>query len=138
MAASMSGTAAINAMVSVVHAVGHIVGGRYALQHGISHAILLAPATRRLLPVIGNERILLLEALGGTSCGHPDRDRAAAADLISTFVSRLPLPQRLRDVGIVESELPELARLTMSDYMMANLPRPMTEAEVLALLTSVW
>src|SRR5580658_4102572 len=111
MAAAMSGTAAINAMVSVVHAVGHVVGGRHALQHGISHAILLAPATRRLLPVIGNERILLLEALGGTSCGHPDRDGAAAADLISTFVSRLPLPQRLRDVGIVESELPELARL---------------------------
>ena len=49
-----------------------------------------------------------------------------------------PLPQRLRDVGIVIDELPELARLTMSDYMMANLPRPMTEAEVLALLTSVW
>jgi alcohol dehydrogenase class IV len=53
-------------------------------------------------------------------------------------VSRLPLPQRLRDVGIVEGELPEVARLTMSDYMMANLPRPMTEAEVFALLTSVW
>jgi len=138
MAAAMSGTAAINAMVCVVHAVGHIVGGRYALQHGTSHAILLAPAMRRLLPIIGMEQILLLEALGGTSCGHPDRDGAAAADLISTFVSRLPLPQRLRDVGIVESELPELARLTMSDYMMANLPRPMTEAEVLALLTSVW
>jgi alcohol dehydrogenase class IV len=138
MAASMSGTAAINAMVSVVHAVGHIVGGRYALQHGTSHAILLAPAMRRLLLAIGNEQTLLLEALGGTTCGNPDRDGAVAAELITIFVSRLPLPQRLRDVGIIEDELPELARLTMSDYMMANLPRPMTEAEVLALLTSVW
>src|SRR4029077_18584909 len=123
MAASMSGTAAINAMVSVVHAVGHIVGGRYALQHGTSHAMLLAPAMRRLLPAIGNEQSLLLEALGGTTCGNPDRDGAVAAELISIFVSRLPLPQRLRDVGIIEGELPELAQLTMSDYMMANLPR---------------
>jgi len=32
MACTMSGMAAINAMVSVVHAIGHIVGGRYALR----------------------------------------------------------------------------------------------------------
>ena len=48
----MSGMAAINAMVSVVHAIGHVVGGRLALQHGTSHAILLAAAARKLLPVI--------------------------------------------------------------------------------------
>jgi alcohol dehydrogenase class IV len=138
MAATMSGTAAINAMVSVVHAIGHIVGGRYALQHGISHAILLAPAMRRLLPVVGAEQTLLLEALGGTSRGQPDRDGAEAADRIATFVGELPLPHRLRDVGIAEREVPEIARLTMSDYMMANLPRPMAEADVRSLLMSVW
>ena len=50
----------------------------------------------------------------------------------------LPLPHRLRDVGVTEDELSEIAHLTMSDYMMANLPRPMAESEVLALLRSVW
>jgi alcohol dehydrogenase class IV len=138
MAAAMSGIAAINAMVSVVHAIGHVVGGRYALQHGISHAILLAPAMRRLLPAIGSEQTLLLEALGGHSCGTPDQDGAEAADRISALVAALPLPQRLCDVGIAESELPEIAHLSMTGYMVANLPRPMLEAEVLALLASVW
>jgi len=139
MAAAMSGMAAINAMVSVVHAVGHVVGGRHALQHGISHAILLAPAMRQLLPAIGTDQTLLLEALGGTSGRrNPDQDGAQAADLISAFVGGLPLPHRLRDVGIAESEVLEIARLTMSDYMMANLPRPMLQAEVLALLASAW
>ncbi len=139
MAATMSGMAAINAMVSVVHAIGHIVGGRHALQHGISHAILLAPAMRQLLPVIGAEQTLLLEALGGKG-GHrsPGQDGAEAADIISAFVGGLPLPHRLRDVGIAQNDLPEIARRTMSDYMMANLPRQMPEAEVLALLMSVW
>jgi alcohol dehydrogenase class IV len=94
---------------------------------------------RQLLPAIGSDQSLLLEALGGTSRRHdPDQDGAAAADLISALVDGLPLPHRLRDVGIAETELPEIARLTMSDYMMANLPRPMLEAEVLALLTSAW
>ena len=131
MACTMSGMAAINAMVSVVHAIGHIVGGRYALQHGISHTILLAPGMKRLLPVIGDDQALLLAALGGM----PGQD---CADLISAFVGRLPLPQRLRDVGVSEAELPEVAQLTMSDYMMANLPRDMSEVEVLELLRSVW
>ena len=58
--------------------------------------------------------------------------------VLPTYVSALPLPQRLRDVGVTETELSEIAHLTMSDYMMGNLPRPMTEDEVLALLRSVW
>jgi alcohol dehydrogenase class IV len=138
MACTMSGMAAINAMVSVVHAIGHVVGGRHGLQHGVSHAILLAPAMRLLLPVIGGDQSLLLDALGGTRRGSAEADGAEAAKLMSTFVSRLPLRQRLCELGTTEGELAEIARLTMSDYMMANLPRPMAEAEVLALLRSAW
>jgi alcohol dehydrogenase class IV len=131
--------AAINAMVSVVHAIGHIVGGRHGLQHGVSHSILLAPAMRLLLPVVGGGQTLLLDALGGVRPrGSADIDGAEAAAVLTSFVRGLPLPQRLRDLSISESELAEIAELTMSDYMMANLPRPMAEAEVLALLRSAW
>jgi alcohol dehydrogenase class IV len=138
MACTMSGMAAINAMVSVVHAIGHIVGGRHGLQHGISHAVLLAPAMRLLLPIIGDDQTLLLDALGGRRTGSADGDGAEAAALMTSFVRGLPLPQRLRDLGMSEGELAEIAHLTMSDYMMANLPRPMANGEVLALLCSAW
>jgi alcohol dehydrogenase class IV len=138
MACAMSGMAAINAMVSVVHAVGHIVGGRYGLQHGVSHAILLAPAMRLLLPIVGDDQKLLIEALGGSSRGPSQADATEAATIMSSFVRSLPLKQRLRDLGIPEADLAEIAQLTMSDYMMANLPRPMTESEVCTLLQSAW
>jgi alcohol dehydrogenase class IV len=138
MACTMSGMAAINAMVSVVHAIGHIVGGRYGLQHGISHSILLPPSMRRLLPTIGIDQSLLLDALGGTRTNSCERDGIESADRVAAFVGELPLPQRLRDVGVTEGELREIAHLTMSDYMMANLPRQMTENELVALLRSVW
>jgi alcohol dehydrogenase class IV len=135
----MSGMAAINAMVSVVHAVGHVVGGRLALQHGTSHAILLASAARKLLPVIGDQQSLLLDSLGGQSRGiGADDDGAQAVQKLTEFTDGLPLPHHLRDVGISESDLSEVARMTMSDYMMANLPRPMAETEVLALLRDSW
>lgn len=133
MASTMSGMAAINAMVSVVHAIGHVVGGRYGLQHGTSHTILLPAAMRLLMPTMGGDQRLVLDALGATGS-----DANAAADAMWAFVGKLPMPGRLREVKVGEAELPEIAHLTMSDYMMANLPRPMPEAEVLSLLREAW
>jgi alcohol dehydrogenase class IV len=139
MGALMSGMAAINAMVSLIHAIGHVVGGRYGLQHGISHAILLASAMRLLMPMLGDQQSLVSDALmGGRSTSASRRSGAVAADLMADLISRLPLPQRLRDVGVGNGELAEIARSTMSDYMMANLPRTLSEQEVLALLQEAW
>jgi alcohol dehydrogenase class IV len=132
----MSGMAAINAMVSLVHAIGHVVGGRYGLAHGTSHAILLAPAVRLLMPVIGDEQRLVCEVL---ACdGMRDHNRATPAEMVAAFVAGLPLPQRLRDVKVEQSELHEIAQAVMSDYMMANLPRPVSQQEVLTLLQEAW
>ena len=139
MASTMSGMAAINAMVSVVHAIGHVVGGRYGLQHGTSHTILLPAAMRLLMPTMGGDQRLVLDALGAAASGTSGSAAAdAAAEAMWAFVRKLPMPARLRDVKVGEAELPEIAHLTMSDYMMANLPRPMPEAEVLSLLREAW
>jgi alcohol dehydrogenase class IV len=137
-ACSMSGIAAINSMVSIVHALGHIVGGKFGLQHGVSHAILLAPAMRRMLPVIGERQTFVLQALGGGSAPTADGAGAAAADLIDALVGRLPLERRLRDLGLSEAELPDVARQAADDYMMVNLPRPMGVPEIEALLRAAW
>jgi alcohol dehydrogenase class IV len=139
MGALMSGVAAINAMVSLVHAIGHVVGGRYAPAHGISHAILLSPAMRLLMPMLGDQQSLVVDALlAGRSASCSPRNGATTADLMADLTARLPLPQRLRDIGVGDGELAEIARSTMSDYMMANLPRTLSEPEVLALLQQAW
>ena len=139
MAALMSGTASINAMASVVHAVGHVVGGRYGLQHGVSHAILLAPAMRRLLPAIGADQLHALEAMGGSAAGlSADAAGQRAADLLQAMVDGLPLPRRLKELGVAEADLPGIARATLDDYMMANLPREMHAAEIEDLLRAAF
>lgn len=134
MACLMSGTASINAMASIVHAIGHVIGGRFGLQHGISHAILLAPALRRLLPLIGTDQSYVFDALGCPASESTD----AAADALTTMLKRLPLPQRLREVGLKEDDIPGMAQSTMDDYMMANLPSLLTQSDVEALLREAW
>ena len=134
MAALMSGTASINAMVSIVHAIGHVIGPRFHLQHGVSHAMLLAPALRRLLPAIGRDARYVLEALDCPINGSFD-DAAAA---LRALLNQLPLPQRLRDVGVKCEDIAEIARGTMSDYMMANLAAPMSQVDVESMLREAW
>lgn len=134
----MSGTASINAMVSIVHAIGHVVGGRYGLQHGISHAILLGPALKRMLPAIGADSRHVLDALGCAPSDTPAIAAESAAAAIRELVARLPLPQRMREVGMQESEIGEVAKGTMADYMMANLPAPMAVGDVESLLREAW
>lgn len=135
MACLMSGTASINAMVSVVHAIGHVVGGKYGLQHGISHSILLAPALRRVLPAIGADQAYMLDALG---CAPEAKSPEAPAAAIAALLKRLPLPQRLREVGVKEDEIPALAAATLGDYMIVNLPAPLDRNAIETMLREAW
>ena len=135
----ISGIAAQNAMVSVVHAVGHAVGGRYALQHGIAHAILLPRAAARCLPAIGERQYDLLAALGGRAGGAtPDEAGEESVRLLADLVGGLPIPRRLREAGVPESDLPTLAALVQSEPMLRTAPVELGEPDLLELLVDAW
>lgn len=114
-ASAMSAVAA-NVNTSTVHAVGHVVGGQYELQHGVPHAILLPGGMRIMLPLIGDEQKLVLQALGEAP-GQMMADQAGrrASELMKRFVSRLPMPQWLREVGIEQAALASLAEHASHD-----------------------
>ena len=126
-------------MVSVVHAVGHAVGGRYALQHGIAHAILLPRASARCLPAIGERQYDLLAALGGRAGGAtPDEAGEESVRLLAALVGGLPIPRRLRDAGVPESDLPTLAALVRASRCCEPLPVELGEPDLLELLVDAW
>ena len=62
------------------------------------------------------------------------RRASDAADCLEALVAGLPLPRRLGEVGVRRDELGPIAAATMSDYMMANSPVPMTVDDVRGLL----
>ncbi len=136
---TMSGISLMNAMPSVVHAIGHVVGGRYRLPHGTSHAILLAPAMRRFMPVLGAMQRQVLEALGGSAASlRPDEAGIAAADRMAALVAGLPIAPRLRDVGITEDAIDKIAEQASRDYLMLFAPRSVSAAEIAELIQQAW
>lgn len=134
----LSGIAAQNAMVSVTHAFGHAVGGRYALQHGIAHAILLPHVARRCLPTIGERQHALLAALGGAPAPTAEAAGEESVRLLEELIARLPIPARLRDASVPQGDLPVLARLVQSEPMLRTSPVQLDEADLLELVEAAW
>ena len=135
----LSGIAVDHAMASLVHAAGHVLGGRYGLQHGVAHALLLPPAMRRCLPVLDEEQGRVAGALGiGADRLSPDAAGRGAADVVAEMVAGSPLPRRLRDAGVPEADLPGIADATLGDHMIAYVPTPVSRDDVLEFLRAAW
>jgi maleylacetate reductase len=120
------GAALGGSMLALGHAMAQAVGGRYGLPHGTLNGICLpaalrynqrhAPeALRRFGEAVGGDpvaRVQELAALGGTT--------------------------RLRDLGVPEADLPELATAAAQRAGNQANPHPATPAEIEQLLRSVW
>ena len=63
----------------------------------------------------------------------------AVAASIARFVFECGLPTRLRDVGVPESDLAEIAEITLSDGSIVYNPKPVTDAsEVMTVLRAAY
>lgn len=109
------------------HAMAQALGGRYGLPHGAMNALCLAPALRFNEPVVPDAVAALGAALRA-------RDPAARCEELA----RLGGFERLRDFGVPESELFELAAETAARPGARANPRPASAADVEELLRSIW
>jgi alcohol dehydrogenase class IV len=103
------------------------LGGRYGLPHGALNAICLPPALRFNLPVAGDAIRRLGEAMG------TDDPIGRVEEL-----ARLAGFARLRDLGVREAELDEVAEATVVRAGARANPRPATVDDVAELFRSVW
>jgi len=125
---AMQGGAALAAAgLGLGHAMAQALGGRYGLPHGAMNAITLPPALRFNEPVAGAEIARFGEAMG-------------TADPIGKTeeLARLGGLERLRDFGVPEEELDDVAQAAAVRGGAKANPRPATPAEIAELLSSVW
>jgi maleylacetate reductase len=109
------------------HAMAQAVGGRYGIAHGAANALCLPPALRFNEPVAGAEIVRFGEALGA-------EDPIARTEELA----RLAGYERLRDLGVPEDELDEVAEATaVRGGALAN-PRPASPAQIAELFRSIY
>ncbi|MDH4338902.1 MAG: iron-containing alcohol dehydrogenase [Thermoleophilia bacterium] len=111
----------------LAHAMAQALGGRYGLSHGAMNAICLAPVLRF------NETVVP-EAIASLGISLGTDEPATKVEELA----RLGGFERLRDFGVPESELPELAVETAARPGAQANPRSASADDIEALLRSVW
>jgi len=115
-AANMAGVAFGNAQVGVVHALAHSVGGRFGVPHGVANSILLPYCMEYNLDAVVDKYRLVAQAMGINVSGLSDEAAAReAVEAIRALTRRINMPQRLRDVGVKEEGLKQIAEDAISD-----------------------
>jgi maleylacetate reductase len=121
------GMALGGSMLGLGHAMAQALGGRYGLPHGAMNALCLPPALDFNADVAADAVRRFGEALGSDQ--PPGRVRELAH--LGGF-------DRLRDCGIPEDELAEVAEATVIRAGAKANPRSARPAEVEQLLRSIW
>ncbi len=122
------------------HALGHQIGARCDVPHGVTSCITLAPVMRFLAPVSAARQALLAHAMSmDGDQGGSAAPTVAAADAVAALVRRLDLPATLRDAGVDERAIDGIARAAYHEAATRPTLRPITDlAELTALLHSMW
>jgi maleylacetate reductase len=139
----LAGTALSNVSMGLHHGLCHVLGGTSGVAHGDVNSVLLAHVIRFNLDATAHQLAEAAVAIGAASASmareDPEAAARATAERVSEWVSEMGLPQRLRDLGVLESDLPGLARLAMANRTVQNNPRPIKDAaEIEALLRAAW
>ncbi|MBI2216331.1 MAG: iron-containing alcohol dehydrogenase [Candidatus Rokubacteria bacterium] len=129
-AAWLSIHGAFNAPTGLSHAIGHQLGGRCGVPHGITSCITLARVMAFNAPAVPERMAAIAEAMGTGSAP------AGVADLVQA----LGLPSRLSETGKVsEDDLEPIARQTFEELRPGLNPRPVESAtQILAILKDAW
>ena len=137
-AAWMSIFGMANVGVRLSHVLGHQIGARWDVPHGVTSCITLPHCMRYLAPRTLRQQGLIAEAFGIEVRGRsPEAVAAEAADAVEAFIRDLGLPARLRDVGAIEDELPDVAREVAAERPSLR-EAPDGEAALLGLLRQMW
>jgi len=122
-----SGMALGGSMLALGHAIAQALGGRYGLPHGAMNALALPAALRFNAEVAPEPLRRFGEALG------TEDPAAEVAEL-----ARLGGFERLRDFGIPEEDIAEIAVATVGRAGAKANPRPASAADVEELLRSIY
>jgi 4-hydroxybutyrate dehydrogenase len=138
MIAAITGAAAFQKGLGAAHALAHALGPVSGVHHGLANAIVLPFVMEFNL---GHARAALAEAavaMGEPSSGDEEALARSAVARVRAISRDAGLPQRLRDVGVKESQLPLLTEKAFEDGCHPSNPRPCQPADLAALLTAAY
>ena len=136
MAAWFSIYGSMNTRFGLSHLLGHQIGPRWNVPHGVTSCVTL-PHAMRFMAEIAPDRFAPI-AEGFRLPFDPRNPKTGAldcADHTARFIAGFDVPHRLRDAGVPRAEIGEIVDPVMHELEKSKVvDRPLTRAEVIGLL----
>jgi len=101
----------------------HALGGIVGVPHGLANGILLWVGMEYNAGTVPERVAMIGKAMGLAMSGDAGRDAALAVEAVKLFSTRVGIPERLRNAGVDDSCLAEVAALALDDPALATNPR---------------
>lgn len=138
-ASCMAGMAFSSGFLGIVHAMAHAIGGAFEVHHGTANAILLPYGMEFNSVAVPNRYSRIARAMGVNAGGRAEeRVIADGIAAVRSLAADCMLPAQLREVGVPEDALDDLADTVLGDAAIFTNPRPADREQVIALLHEAW
>src|SRR5260370_2677197 len=136
MGACWAGTAIETSMLGACHACANPLTAHYGITHGLAIGILLPHVVRFNAPAVGNlyqELAEESELIDPGQNGHSPDAAHKLAERIRAMMAAAGLPTTLGECGVSSGILPVVAEAAAQQWTARFNPRPVTDADLLAL-----
>jgi len=138
LASLLGGILLANSGLGVVHGVAAFLGALHGVPHGVANGVLLPRAIEfNLLSAVPKFKAIAC-SLGEEIEGLKDEEAAHRTFLVVDRISQeLEIPCSLREFGVREEDLPELARKSLTSNSTRGNPREVSYDDLMLLLKKI-
>jgi alcohol dehydrogenase class IV len=140
LASLLAGMGFSNAGLTAVHALEYPVGVATGCTHGTGNGLFLPYVMEYNVPACPQRLATVARLLGERVEGLPDQEAAGlAVEAVQRLEREIGIPTRLRDLGVAESALREMAEATSGLTRLLGLnPRPLDADSLEGILRRAW
>jgi len=135
LAAHMAGVAFASTGLGICHAIGHSLGTRFNIAHGVALTLVLPQVLRFNAPGCEERLADVAFAFGAGDTGRSaDWNASAAIDAVTRLAERVGMPSRLSALGVTEADFGQIAADALDDEVLVNTPRMPAAGDITAIL----
>ena len=136
----LAGLSLASVSMGLHHGLCHVLGGTANIPHGTANSIILPHAIRFNADATAPQLAPAAEAMNiSGNAASPEKRVEVMVQEISTLIGTMQLPQRLREAGVVQADLPHLAEIAFQNNTVQNNPKPIRDvAQLERLLQDAW
>jgi len=129
-----------NVGLGLVHGMAHPLGAFYGVPHGVANAVLLPHLMAYNADYTGEKYRDIAKAMGvrNTDAMTLAQARKSAVDAVFKLNKKVGIPEKLRELGVKQEDIPALAESAFADVCTGGNPRDTNIEEIKALYEAIY